>query len=60
MPSDTRLSGGVIQGCVRLGSIKVTAEVKRDEHSESTAGSGPENHFISLVVIPQSTEAEVA
>lgn len=60
MPSCTCLSGGVTWGCVRHFSIKVTAEVKRDEHSDSSAGSGPENHFISLVVILQSTGAEMA
>lgn len=58
LPSHSRpvsLSGGVTRGCTHYSSVQVTAEVKRDKRWDSAAGTGPESHFNSLLVILQST-----
>lgn len=57
MQSRTRLSGGFIWVWLRLSDSR-GEEGQTLSHADS--GIGPENHFISLVVIPQSAEAETA
>lgn len=51
------LSGGFIWVWLRLSDSR-GEEGRTLRHANS--GNGPENHFISLVVIPQSAEAEIA
>lgn len=57
LQSRSRLSGGFIWVWLRFSDSR-GEEGRTLRHADS--GMGPENHFISLVVIPQSTEAETA
>lgn len=57
MQSHTRLLGGLIWVWLRLSDSR-GEEGRPLRHADS--GNGPGNHFISLVVIPQPAEAEIA
>lgn len=55
--SRTRVPGGFIWVGLRLSDSR-GEEGRTLRHADS--GIGPEDHFISLVVIPQAAEAETA
>lgn len=57
MQSRPRLSGGFIWVWLCLSDSR-GEEGRTLRHADS--GNGPGNHFISLVVIPRSAEAEIA